>query len=199
MRNHMRCLFQFLSPLFVLVLLSGASSALLASHGDVADSQQPGIEVSLRLDQSPQHGLAFTVSLRNSGAADRLLHLGSLAGEKPLYDHIVIGLRGADGQRYDLHWDPIWRSCNCRPLMVPLPPEATYSLSFDLSDIRWVKGEDEGGEGFDWLPPGTYIATVTVESVEAWESFRSTGPMPEVWEGRVVSNDLIIPLEALLE
>lgn len=144
----------FISALFFLAGSCAAQNQNGASH---PPHWTNGLRVSISLDQSstPNHP-SFRVELQNIGKDDMLLNVGKMvpAGPKEYATAISLTLFNSDGTPLRLEHIRATdeNEANEKPLLLPLPSGATFSIPVHLENYR-VTGST--GSHYE-LKPGTY-------------------------------------------
>jgi hypothetical protein len=178
-----------------LLMLAGSAAAKRANPptwGEAVDSLQMSIypDAASRVKSKPPK---FRVELRNTGENDLILNLGiMLANGKRQYPNaVVLSLTDDTGQRRQLDLrEPGFIAGRMDPFVLPIPIDATFSLSVDL-DNYWAAKSKE----FDYkLKPGSYsiqaqLAGRGVSQQEANLDVKGIALMP-YWKGTVSSNQL---------
>lgn len=163
MMNGSRCCSQTLVGICLVALLGCPALAHDGQRpGDSTVELQTG-HLELNVIRETTEG-CFRAELRNAGAQALVLNLGIMLGNgKTQYaDRIHLLLTGSDGKR--LHLDmlgPAMVNGRVDPMVVPLPPGATFTLPIDLRN--YIAPREKVGDLA--LDPGHYTLTAEYEGV----------------------------------
>ncbi len=177
--------------LFVSVLFIAGSSATVKAIPKTWGDTVSGLQLAIYREpaECAQSKVPnFRVELRDAGASDLILNLGSMLanGRKQYPDAVVLILTDSQGKSQTLELQgPAGVAGRIDPLIVPIPVGSTFSIPVDL--------EKYGPFGFKWKP-GTYSveAQLTgkgVNQADANLDVKGIALMP-YWRGTAASNQL---------
>jgi hypothetical protein len=184
-----------------LIALAGFAALAQESPQKVASTSevQGGLRISLIQEASPAH---FRAELRNAGVQALTLNLGTMLdnGREQYVDRIHLLLTSDKGEQLHLQMaGPAMIMGRVDPLVVPLPPGATFTLPIDLRN--YIALQEKA-----WnlsLDPGHYTLTAEYEGVGVSQAsanldMKGIALMP-YWIGDVTSPKLAFTLTQKME
>jgi hypothetical protein len=171
----------FLAAFFLFAGLCAAQNQSVAPH---PPHWINGLRVSISLDQfsTPSHP-SFRVELQNAGKDDLLLNVGKMApaGPKEYATAISLTIFNSDGTPLRLEHIQATdeNEANEKPLLLPLPSGATFSIPVHLENYR-VTGS--AGSPYE-MKPGTYSIQARFNGFNAATEIDSL-PRARILDGR---------------